>query len=591
MAWMRPAGLCAVLATCLAAQTGIGTIAGTGAYGFSGDNGSAASARFDEVYALARDAQGNVYIADCWNHRVRKIAPGGTITTFAGNGTQGFAGDTGQAASAQLSFPRGLALDSQGNLYVADGGNSRVRKVTPAGVISTVAGNGTDGFSGDGGAATSAMLKGPRGLAVDSSGNLYIGDAWNFRVRKVTTAGIISTFAGTGTHGSTGDGGQAAAAQVGAIQSMVFDSLGNLFLADAYNHNVRKITPAGVISTVAGGGGFGTGGDGGMAQTSQLGFPRGLAVDAENNLYIADAQNHRIRKVTPAGAISTVAGLGVQGFSGDNGPSSCAQLQYPYGLAVDAQGALLIADLRNYRLRRASVEAAPARPVAFGGGLISAAGGHGLVAPGSLIALYGADMSAATCIAPSAPWALALGGASIVINDRPIPLYFASPGQINAQLPSNLAAGPATARVAAGGALSDPVNFTVSASGPSIFTIGGSQGAIVNQNGLINGPGQRATRTPGSWFIVYGTGPGAATPPVTDGQAAGGDPLSLTNVEPTATIGGAAARVLWSGMAPGFVGLWQMNVEVPTAAPAGAAVPLRVTMAGNVSNEISVALQ
>jgi len=328
----------------------ITTVAGNGTFGFSGDNGPATSAGLYLPSGVAVDASGNLYIADTANNRTRKVTPAGVITTVAGNGTSGFSGDNGPATSAGLNGPVGVAVDTGGNLYIADHGNDRIRKVTPAGVITTVAGNGTFGFSGDNGPATSASLGSPSGVAVDASGNLYIAD--QYRIRKVTPAGVITTVAGNGTSGFGGDNGPATSAGLSSPSGVAVDTGGNLYIADAGNDRIRKVTPAGVITTVAGNGTPGFSGDNGPATSAQLLLPVGVAVDAGGNLYIADRFNARIRKVTPAGVITTVAGNGDHGFSGDNGPATSASLSNPSGVAVDTGGSLYIADRFNNRIRK-----------------------------------------------------------------------------------------------------------------------------------------------------------------------------------------------------------------------------------------------
>jgi hypothetical protein len=324
----------------------ISTVAGNGTGGFSGDGGPATSAELNIPYGVAVDTGGNLFIADTFNNRIRKVTPGGVINTVAGNGTQGFSGDGGPATSAQLHLPTGVAVDTAGNLFIADRNNHRIRKVTPSGVISTVAGNGTGGFSGDGGPATSAQLNYPTGVAVDTAGNLFIADSSNSRVRKVTSSGVISTVAGNGTQGFSGDGGPATSAQLLNPTGVAVDTAGNLFIA-SFNNRVRKVTPAGGISTVAGNGIAGSGGDGGPATSAQLNAPSGVAVDTAGNLFIADSGNSRVRKVTSSGVISTVAGNGTQGFSGDGGPATSAQLNAPSGVAVDTAGNLFIASFNN----------------------------------------------------------------------------------------------------------------------------------------------------------------------------------------------------------------------------------------------------
>jgi sugar lactone lactonase YvrE len=279
----------------------------------------------------------------------------GTIVTIGGNGTAGYSGDGGAATSAELHGANGVAVDASGNTYIADYYNNRIRKITAAtGVISTVAGNGTAGFSGDGGAATSAEINGPGDVAVDSSGNIYISDLNNNRIRKVTVStGIISTVAGNGTKGYTGDGGPATSAEIGP-NGLAVDSAGNLYLADNFANRVRKVTAStGVISTVAGNGTAGFAGDGGAATSAELNVPDSVVVDSAGNIYISDHNNERIRKVTAStGKISTIAGNGTAGYSGDGGAATSAELNGPGGLALNAAGDLYIGDFLNNRVRK-----------------------------------------------------------------------------------------------------------------------------------------------------------------------------------------------------------------------------------------------
>jgi sugar lactone lactonase YvrE len=304
---------------------------------------------------VALDARGNVYIADTYNYRVRKVNARGKITTVAGNGAYGYSGDGGPATRAKLQFVVGVALDQKGNLYIADpadeGANTRIRRVAPDGTITTFAGTASRGFAGDGGPATKAQLSSPSGVAVDGRGDVYIADGGNFRVREVTPNGTISTVAGNGKSGFSGDGGRATAAGVNPI-AVAVDANGNLYISDYANNRVRKVDTAGIIATVAGNGRPGFSGDGGRATSARLNDPRGLAVDSHGNLYIADSRNNRVRKVTPAGKITTVAGKSRAPFTDDYGPATSARLQTPTGVAVDAQGNLYIADVRNNRVRK-----------------------------------------------------------------------------------------------------------------------------------------------------------------------------------------------------------------------------------------------
>jgi sugar lactone lactonase YvrE len=340
----------------------ITTIAGTGS-----ENVQATSAQLNEPFGVAVDGNGNFYIADRANHRIRKVSPSGQITTVAGTGDVGFSGDGGPASCAKLFSPFGVALDSNGNLYIADFGNHRIRKVSPSGTISTVAGTTTYGFSGDGGPATSARLSAPMDVAVDGSGNLYIADRDNHRIRKVNTSGIMSTVAGTGTYGYNGDGGPANAAQLNNPHNVAVDGSGNLYIGDSYNHRIRKVDADGVISTVAGIGTQGYNGDGIQATSAQLGFPYSIVLDGSNNLYIADSYNHRIRQVSPSGVITTVAGTGDPGYSGDGGPATSAQLYFPFGLAIDGSGNLYLGADANNRIRKVSPSGV-ITPVAGNGG-------------------------------------------------------------------------------------------------------------------------------------------------------------------------------------------------------------------------------
>jgi len=332
----------------------ITTIAGNGIQGFSGDSGQAVSAAMYYPAALVFDNSGNLYVSDMFNYRIRRISSSGVITTFAGNGSGTFGGDNGPAVSAQLSDPHQLAFDAKGNMYVTDHSNNRIRKIDTLGIITTVAGDGTPAYSGDGGPATSASMFHPSGIAIDKHGNFYIGDLLNNRIRKVDTSGIITTFAGTGAAGFSGDGGPATSATIQGPDGMAFDSFGNLFFCDFFNHRIRKIDTLGVITTIAGTGIVGYTGDGGPATAATLQNPTGLIIDMFNNLFIVDEYNHVIRAVNGAGVISTVAGNGTAGFSGDGGLAINAELNQPCGIAFDSGGNMLFGDLKNNRVRRVS---------------------------------------------------------------------------------------------------------------------------------------------------------------------------------------------------------------------------------------------
>jgi hypothetical protein len=317
------------------------TVAGGGA---GGDGGPATSAALSYPQGVALDSSGDLYIASEIDCRVRKVS-GGTITTVAGTGTCGYAGDGGPATSANLNGPSGVAVEG-GDLFIADAGNCRVRKVS-GGTITTVAGTGTCGYGGDGGPATSASLNGPSGVAVEG-GDLYVAEFINCRVRKVS-GGTISTVAGNGSCPYAGDGGAATSASLWPF-GVALDSSGDLYIADALNCRVRKVS-SGTITTVAGTGSCGYGGDGGPATSASLYWPSGVAVGSSGDLYIGDQGSCRVRKVS-GGTITTIAGTGTCGYGGDGGPATSAGLASPYGVALDSSVNLYIADAGNHRVRK-----------------------------------------------------------------------------------------------------------------------------------------------------------------------------------------------------------------------------------------------
>ncbi|HAO79346.1 MAG TPA: hypothetical protein DCQ92_10275 [Verrucomicrobia subdivision 3 bacterium] len=328
----------------------ITTIAGNGTAGFTGDGGIATTGKIYQPYGVAADGFGNVFIADSSNNRIRKVSTNGVMTTVAGTGVPSFSGDGGAATNARIYSPEGVALDASGNLYIADTGNNRIRKVDTNGIITTVAGKSSLGFSGDGGAATNATLYNPYGIMVDTNGNLFIADTGNNRVRKVDTNGIITTVAGKSSATFSGDGGAATNAGVSAYDVAV-DAGGNLFIADRSNNRVRRVDAYGFITTIAGTGSPNFSGDGGLATNAGM-TAYGVAVDNYGDVYIADRSNNRIRRVDPYGIITTVAGTNGFGYSSDGIPATNSLLYAPTGIALDSYGRFLIADTGNNRIRR-----------------------------------------------------------------------------------------------------------------------------------------------------------------------------------------------------------------------------------------------
>jgi sugar lactone lactonase YvrE len=313
--------------------------------------------------AIAYDTQGNLYIADAGSHVVRELSAAGIVTVVAGDGVQGFAGDNGTATTAELDSPTGLAVDGAGNLYLADSHNQRIRRVAAAtGLITTIAGTGAAGFAGDGGPATAARLDLPTALAVDTSGNVYVADTRNHRIRRIAGAtGTITTVAGTGVQGFAGDGGLATAAFIDSPNGLAVDGAGNLYLADTHNGRVREVSATtGIISTVAGvGGAQAFAGDGGAATAASMAMPRGITVDAAGNVYVADSANHRVRRISATGTITTVAGDGTQAFAGDGAPAIAASLDTPRAVAMSGAGLLTLADTGNQRARQLDALPAP----------------------------------------------------------------------------------------------------------------------------------------------------------------------------------------------------------------------------------------
>ncbi|MGD0869192.1 MAG: IPT/TIG domain-containing protein [Bryobacteraceae bacterium] len=513
-----------------------GAVTGTPNVGYSGDGAAANLAGLVEPFALALDSSGEVYFAENGDSRIRKIDTKGNISTIAGNGTAGYSGDGSTGTNAELNFPTGVAVDSSGNVYIADLVNLRIRKLTSGGTISTVAGNGKYSYSGDGGQATSAQLNTPQAVAADSSGNLYIADTVNNVVRKVTAAGVISTIAGNGTAGSGGDGGAATSAQLHSPQGIAVDANGGIYIADTQNARVRKITN-GTINTVAGSGTAGFGGDSGAATSAQLNIPAGLAVDGAGNLYIADFSNNRVRKVTPGGTITTLAGNGLEGYSGDGGPATGAQLATPVGLATDSSGNVYIADTGNNAVR-----------VVNSSGIVSTVAGNGLAG-------YSGDGGPAVSAMVGNPSGVALDASgNLYISDGSVRVRKVySSGFINTIAGNGTrgysgdgGVGPfATMSGPAGIALASNGNLYIADSGNSAvreLLLGGFQikiAAVANAASNLAGP-----VAGGEIAVLYGSGMGPAGlvqyTPGTNGQL----PTSLAGT--TVYFGNYAAPLLYA---------------------------------------------
>jgi len=357
----------ALLTATLSIGQTMSTYSGTGVAGFSGDGGAATLATMRQPNGIATDAAGNVYVTDNTNHRIRKITTAGIITTIAGTGVPGYDAlhEGAVATTAFINLAAGIDVDAAGNIYIADLGNNTIRKINTAGNITTIAGTpSVAGYSGDGGAATAARLSAPMDVAVDAAGNVYIADQGNHCIRKVSTAGIISTLCGNGLIGlgAAGDGGPAVSAKLNLPHSLDVDGAGNIYISDYGNNRIRMINTSGNINTIVGAVGlpYGYTGDGGPATAARIYYPEGLDVDNSGNLYFCDWSNHAVRKVGTSGIINTIAGTGTSGASGDGGLATLALLNRPMAVAVRASdGDVLIADGDNNKVRKIKVGDAP----------------------------------------------------------------------------------------------------------------------------------------------------------------------------------------------------------------------------------------
>jgi sugar lactone lactonase YvrE len=316
------------------------TLAGSGKKGFA--DGAAKEASFKQPAGIALDGSGNIYLADAYNNRIRKITPAGVVTTLAGSGKEGFA--DGMGKDAVFNGPAGIAIDRDGNIYTAEWKGHRVRKITPAGVVTTLAGSGKAGFAD--GTGAEASFNTPQGVAVDASGNVYVSESGNHRIRKISPSGVVTTVAGSGKPGFAD--GTGAEANFKSPTGIALDAVGNVYVSDTGNHQIRKITPSGVVTTLAGSGkpGF----QDGQGTKASFNVPFGLAVDRNGNIYVADMGNHRIRKITPDGFVTTLAGSGKA--AAEDGYSTAASFNLPWGVAIDEFGAVYVSDQENHKIRK-----------------------------------------------------------------------------------------------------------------------------------------------------------------------------------------------------------------------------------------------
>ena len=427
---------------------------------------------------VAADAEGNIFVADRSSHRVLRVSSDGTVSVFAGTGIPGSSGDGGPAAGARFFSPSDVAVDPAGNLYVLERFRNRIRKVDRSGIVSTLAGTGEPGFGGDGGPARQAVFQWPQGIAVDSLGQVYVADSRNHRIRKIDSTGTISTIAGTGVPGAGGDGGPADLAEVDDPSAIAVDDLGQVWIASASSHTVRRIDAAGFIQTVAGTGELGYGGDGGPATSASLYRPSGVAVGADGTVFVADTGNASIRRIDPAGIITTIAGTGRSGYNGEGTPATGFRLDWPSGLVARPDGSVLVSESGNHRIRLLTPESLPPE--------ISAVRNHAsraaTLAPGAIAVVRGSGLASGARGSTGASLAVSLPetllGTSVRVTDadgtlRPAGIYSVSEGQIVFRVPSRTAIGTALVTVNRQGADSESLAVPVASVAPGLFSANG----------------------------------------------------------------------------------------------------------------------
>jgi uncharacterized protein (TIGR03437 family) len=556
----------------------IQTVAGDGFLHVLGDKGPAKAANLYQPSALTLDGLGNMFIADTGTNRVRQVAPDGTIATLAGTGVKGSSFPLGgPAVSELLASPSGVVIDGVGAIIIADSNNSRIVAVNTMQKLVAVAGTEPNGEISEGLPPLQATLAGPQAICTDRGGNIYIVDTGNHRVLKLPPNGVLQTVAGNWSIGYAGDGGLAPLAQLNSPEACAVDSAGTLYIADTGNHAIRKVL-GGFISTVAGNGASGSDGDEASATGAHLFAPQGVAVDDAGEIFIADTGNNRIRMVTADGLIHGIAGTGTAGFAGDGGPANSAQLNGPKGLFLDGAGDLYFAEWNNNRIRRLLPDPPVPAPVLTPVSLVTVqnalSGQIGAIAPGEIVNIFGTglgpDAGITGAVDGTTTLGGTLGGVVLQICGTAAPIFYAQSVQITAQVPYEVAGSDTcSVNVQYQGQLVGTVTAAVTASAPALL------GLATNQDGTTNGQVAPAARN--TWMTFYATGEG-----MTDSGNADGVPAAAPYSHPlqpiSLTIAGVNAEILFAGSAPGLIGMMQINAMVPGGfvAPGEASVVLAV---------------
>ena len=573
------AALCLSAQLVVDAQGIISTVAGNGTLGDSGDGGPAISAQLGNPDGVVVDKAGNIYIADSIFNVIRKVNTSGTISTIAG-GLLATPADSGPATKVMLFFGAashvGMALDSQGNLYFTDPGNMCVRKIDTFGNLTTVAGKRSSlaGFSGDGGLATSAQLAAPTGVAIDSAGNMYIADYGNLRIRKVNTSGIITTIAGIGNPGGSdaGDGGLATKAQLSGISDVAVDGKGNIYIAD--QEHIRQINSSGIINTVAHGF-FGTCNQTPTPASGSDVAANGLAVDSSGNLYMADKSGGCIQELETNGLISSIAGGG--GNANGNGVLATDASLTPTAVSVDTKGNLYITSV--YDVRKVTASTSPsAKPVITPTtGVVNGASFSIGIAPNTFVTIEGTNLSAVTdsWTVKNGVLPTSLDGVSVSIGGSPAYVNYVSPTQVNVLTPADISGEFVNVIVTNSVGASVPVLALSAEYMPAFFTWPNNQVVATHtdftwavKDGTFPGT-TTVPAKPGETIILWGTGFGPTSPAIPVGITTPTDKTYSTTAKPTLQLNDVAVTVDGAALAPGFAGLYQLAFQVPASLPDG----------------------